>query len=122
MRQLLLLAAKRDRAANAIDRLVASDIDQPRPRIDRQIGGRPALQRHRKCILQRVLGEIEIADEADQRRQRPARLVAEDFFDLGAGSCDFIHCRFGRIEDADPEFEIPDAQSRIWVHAARAPE
>ena len=86
MRQLLLLAAKRDVAANAVDRLVAPDIDQPCPRIGRQAGIGPALQRHRECVLQRVLGEIEIADEADQRRQRPARLVAKYFFDLRPGS------------------------------------
>jgi hypothetical protein len=32
--------------------------------------------------LQRILGQIEIADETDQRGQRAARLVAEYFFDL----------------------------------------
>ena len=89
MRQFLLLAAKRDVAADAIDRLVASDIDQPRARIGRQAGGRPALQRHRKRILQRIFGEIEIADEADQRRQRPPRLVAKYFFDFARVSCGY---------------------------------
>ena len=52
VRQLLLLAAKRDVAADAIDRLVAPDIDQPCARIGRQAGGGPALQRHRERILQ----------------------------------------------------------------------
>ena len=93
VRQLCLLAAKRDLPADAVDRLVAADIDQPGPRIGRRIGGRPALQRHRERILQRVLGEIEIADEADQRRQRPARLVAEYFFDFGWASCGLRCCR-----------------------------
>ena len=83
LRQLALLAAKRDLPADPVDRLVASDIDQPRPRIGRRIGGGPAFQRHRERILQRILGEIEIADQADQRRQRPTRLVAEYFFDFG---------------------------------------
>ena len=82
MRELSLLAAKCDLPAQAVDRLVASDIDQPCPRIGRRIGGGPALQRHRECILQRVLGEIEVADQTDQRRQRPARLAAEGFFDF----------------------------------------
>ena len=36
VRQRLLLAAKRDVAADAVDRLVAADIDQPRARIGRQ--------------------------------------------------------------------------------------
>ena len=87
MRQLLLLAAKRDVAADAIDRLVAPDIDQPGARIGRQAGVGPALQRHRECILQRILGQIEIADEADQGRQRPARLVAKYLsISMGHGS------------------------------------
>ena len=85
VRQFWLLAAKRDLPADPVDRLVASDIDQPGARIGRRIGGGPALQRDREGILQRVLGEIEIADEADQRRQRPTRLVTEYFFDLARG-------------------------------------
>ena len=85
VRQLALLAAKGDLPADPVDRLVASDIDQPGPRIGRRSGHGPAFQRDRKGILQRVLGEIEIADEADQRRQRPPRLVTEYFFDFGGG-------------------------------------
>jgi len=83
VRELFLLAAKCDLPAQPVDRLVAADIDQPRPRIGRRIGGRPALQRHREGILQRVLGEIEIADQADQCRQRATRFVAERLFDSG---------------------------------------
>ena len=82
VRELSLLAAKRDLAAQAVDRLVAPDIDQPRPRIGRRIGGGPAFQRHRECILQRVLGQIEVANQADQRRQRPTCLVPEYVFDF----------------------------------------
>ena len=78
-----LLVAKRDLPANAVDRLVAPDIDQPRPRIGRRFSAWPALQCRRKGLLQYVLGEIEIADEADQRGQRPPRLVAKYFFDFG---------------------------------------
>ena len=85
MRQRLLLVAKRDIAANAVDRLVAADIDQPRARIGRAFSSRPALQRHREGVLQRIFRQIEIADETDQGRQRPARLVAEDGFDFGGG-------------------------------------
>ena len=91
VRELSLLAAKRDLPAQAVDRLVAPDIDQPRPRIGRRIGGGPAFQRHRECILQRVLGEIEIVDQADQRRQRPTRLVTECFFDFGWCHARAIH-------------------------------
>jgi hypothetical protein len=48
----------------------------------------PALQRHRESVPQRILGEIEISHEADQGRQRPARLVAKDF-SISTGSSGF---------------------------------
>jgi hypothetical protein len=32
--------------------------------------------------MQRIFGKIEIADQTDQRCQRPARLVAKYFIDL----------------------------------------
>ncbi len=94
MRQFFLLAAKRDLPADPVDRLVASDIDQPRPRIGRPLGGGPAFQRNGKGLLQNVFGEIEIADETDQRRQRPPRLVAKYFFDFNGGH---EGCRFGNV-------------------------
>jgi hypothetical protein len=83
MRQLGLLRAKGDLPANAVDRLVARHIDQPRPRIGRHVRRRPALQRGSKGLLERILGKIEIADKTDQRGERPPRLVAKYFFDLG---------------------------------------
>src|SRR5215207_1433420 len=82
MCQFLLFATERDVASDAIDRLVAADIDQPGAGIGRHAGVWPPRQRYRERILQCILGEIEIADEADQGRQRPARLVAKDFFDF----------------------------------------
>ena len=39
----------------------------------------------RESVLHRILRKIEIADEADQRRQRPAGLVAKYFFDVCRG-------------------------------------
>jgi len=80
MRQRGLLVPKGDLPANAVDRLVARDIDQPGPRIGWRLGRWPAFQRNRKGLLQNVFGEIEIADEADQRGERPPRLVAKYFF------------------------------------------
>src|SRR5436190_10585610 len=82
---MLLLAAKGDIAADAVDRLVAPDIDQPRTRDGRQPALRPTLQRHRKGVLQYIFRQIEIADEADQRGHRPARPVAKDLFDFDRG-------------------------------------
>jgi hypothetical protein len=56
VRDSLLPVAKRDLAADAVDRLVASDIDQPGARIGRRFILGPALQCHREGVLQRVLG------------------------------------------------------------------
>src|SRR5579872_650750 len=81
MRQLVLLAAKGDLPANAVNRLVAADIDEPRAGIGRRLGRGPAFQRRREGLLQYVFGQIEIADEADQGGQRPARLVTKDLVD-----------------------------------------
>src|SRR5262249_58673057 len=74
-----------DLSTNAVDGLVASDIDQPRPGISWQLLRRPAFQRRGEGLLQHILGKIEIADETDQRSERAASLVTEDFVDLGRG-------------------------------------
>jgi len=64
-----------------VDRLEAARRDQPRARIAGHALGRPALHRRREGFLQRLLGEIEIAEQADQRREDPARLGAVDRLD-----------------------------------------
>ena len=43
--------------------------DQPGARVPRDAGTGPLLDRGRECVVQRLLGEIEIAEEADQRGQ-----------------------------------------------------
>src|SRR6516225_10938956 len=100
MRQLVLLAAECGLPAHAIDCLVACDIDAPCPRIGWRLGRRPAFQRNRKGLLQRVFGKIEIADEADQRGQRPPRLVAEYPVDFERRHAATLpdRCRFGVSE------------------------
>src|SRR5438552_19003499 len=74
-----------DPPAQAVDRLVAADIDQPGTRVRRDAVRRPLLHRRSKGILQALLGELEIANEADQRREDATRLVAEDRLDAGRG-------------------------------------
>jgi hypothetical protein len=97
--QLVLLLAKSDLPAHAVDRLVASDIDEPGARIGRRIFAGPSFERHRESILQRILGKIEIADEADQRGQRTARLVTEYLFDLARGNGALLIVIPGRPKD-----------------------
>src|SRR5262245_6129807 len=123
MDQLLLLAAKGDIAADAVDRLVAPDIDQPGARVLRQLAGRPAFQRHRKGILQHILGEIEIADEADQRGHRPARLVAEDLFDFDRGHCgaNSVHSSFRGVRSTSPESILMMVAMDSGLIASRCP-
>jgi len=48
--------------------------------------GRPLFDRGGECVLQGFLGELEIAHEADQRRQDTTRLVTKNPFDLA-----FVH-------------------------------
>ena len=76
------LLRQRPVAADAVDRAVArrSSIE-PRARVVRHAVARPALRRDRERLLRGLLGEVEVAEEADQRgedapplrRGRPAR-------------------------------------------------
>ncbi len=69
-------------ATQCIDRLEATGRHQPGPRIGRQALARPLLQRGPEGLVQRFLGEVEVAEQADQRRQYRARLAAVDGIDL----------------------------------------
>src|SRR6266571_1569593 len=77
-RQPAYLAA---RLAQPVDRLESASGDEPRARIRRHAFDRPALHRRRKRILQRLLGEVEVAEEADQGGQDAAGFGAVDRLD-----------------------------------------
>jgi hypothetical protein len=68
-------------AAEPVDRLVARGRDQPGPGIGGYAVPRPALSGDDEGFLADFLGEIEIAEEADQRRQDTPPFVAEDPLD-----------------------------------------
>ena len=67
--------------ADLVDPPVAGGRDDPAGRARRQAGLRPPLQRDHEGVLDRFLGEVDVAEEADQaghrssrtRRGRPAR-------------------------------------------------
>jgi hypothetical protein len=61
--------------------VVARGRRQPRARIARQPFAGPALGGRRKRLLRGFLGEIEVAEEADQRREDTTPLLAEDLLD-----------------------------------------
>jgi hypothetical protein len=75
------LRGQRPLAADAVDRLVASDLGYPRPRIARDPVPGPALQSDEERLLNRLLGEVEVSDGPDERRDRPPRLVPEQAVD-----------------------------------------
>jgi hypothetical protein len=66
---------------DSIDRPVAGGGQQPRSRVCGRAITRPPLGGDRECLLGGFLGEVEVAEEADQCREDPAPLVAEDLLD-----------------------------------------
>ena len=75
------LLGERALATQAVDRAVAGRDRQPRARIGRRAVARPALGGSRERLLRGFLGEIEVAEEADQAREHTAPLVAEDLLE-----------------------------------------
>jgi hypothetical protein len=69
--------------ADAVDRATAAGGDQPRRGIRRRPLARPALRCGDECLLRGFLGEFEVAEEADQRSEDAAPLVAEDLLENG---------------------------------------
>ena len=74
-RQQLRLALQVALAADAIDRAVAGGGDDPRAGIARDAVARPALDRGGEGVLHRVLGEVEITEDAGEDRERAPVLV-----------------------------------------------
>ena len=64
--------------AHAVDRLEAPGRDEPRARIRGHAVARPALDGRGERVVQRLLGEVEVAEQADQRGEDAARLGAVD--------------------------------------------
>ena len=75
------LGGERAIAPNAVDRPVACCRHEPHARAVGHAFARPALGRDRERLLGGFLGEVEVAEEADQRRNDAAPFVAEDLFD-----------------------------------------
>jgi len=75
------LRGQRPIAPDAIDRAIARRGDEPCARAGRQAVPAPALGRDREGLLGGFLGEVEVAEEADQGRQDTAPLVAKDLLE-----------------------------------------
>jgi hypothetical protein len=72
------LRSERAVAADPVDRAVAPGRDEPCARARRDTIARPALGGDRERVLRGFLGEVEVAEEADQRSENAPPLLAED--------------------------------------------
>ena len=68
--------------AQAVDGLEAAGRDEPRAGIGGHAVARPLLDGGREGLVKRLLGQIEVAEEADQGGEDAARLGAVDGLDL----------------------------------------
>jgi hypothetical protein len=72
-------------AAQAVDRAVTGGRRDPRARVARRAVARPAGECELEGVLNGVLGEVEVAEDADQGRDRAPGLVPERAGDVVAG-------------------------------------
>jgi hypothetical protein len=77
------LRGERAVAADAVDRPVARSRHEPGARVVGRPFARPALGGDRERLLGGFLGEVEVAEEADQRCEDAAPLVAEGLVEDG---------------------------------------
>ena len=75
--QQLRLGGEGPVAADPVDRAVAAGGDQPGGRVRWRAFAGPALRRGRERLLSGLLGEVEVAEEADQGSEDAAPLLAE---------------------------------------------
>ena len=86
----LHLGAENDIAADTIHCLVAPSTDEPRAWIRRHTGLSLVLERCGERFLAGFLGQVEIAEQTDQRCENATRLPAKDFFHLAIDACTHI--------------------------------
>ena len=83
-------ASKRARRRMRVDRLEAAGRDEPGARIGGHAVARPLLERGGEGVVQRLLGEVEVAEQADQGGEDAARVGAVDRVD-GSGGVGMAH-------------------------------
>src|SRR5690606_30099858 len=77
----VLLVRPRAVTANAVDAFAASGCGDPGGRVGGYALARPVVERLGEGVLHRLLGEVEVAEDADQGRQDRAGLLAKNAFD-----------------------------------------
>jgi hypothetical protein len=68
--------------AEAVDRPIPGCGDDPSRRARRQTGGRPPLDRRGERVLDRLLGDADVTEDADQDGHRATILFPEYTIDL----------------------------------------
>ena len=111
-RQQLRLAGERALAPDAVDRTVAGGGDDPGGGIPRGALAGPAFECGRERVLHRVLGELEVAEDANQDRDGPAPLLAEDRLDGG-------HCSTSGRISTEP-FSATGMRDAISIASSRS--
>src|SRR6185503_13066609 len=90
-------------APQLVDRAVARGGDDPAGGTGRDVGRGPPLDRDGECVLDRLLGDVDVAEDADQDRDRASVLLAEDTLDLrGWRAGRLTHSVRGRRAGAGP--------------------
>ena len=69
-------------AAQVVDRTVPSGRRDPSARVGRQAVRRPLAQRDGEGLLNRILGDVDVAENPDQSGHRAPGLLAEDPADV----------------------------------------
>ncbi len=92
----LRLRGERAVAPDAVDGPVARGGDEPGAWVGRRAVAGPALRGDRERLLRGFLGELEVAEEADERSEDTAPLVAEDLVEAR------YHSMIGRTSMAPP--------------------
>ena len=82
--QLVVERARAPAHADAVDALEAARRHEPGARVRGHAFARPLLDRGAKRLVQRFLGEVEIAEQADQRREHAPRFRAINRVDRAA--------------------------------------
>src|SRR5213082_1046476 len=117
-RQQLRLAPQRLLAPDAVARAVARGDQQPGAGLGRNAVAWPALERDRNRFLKGVLGELEVAEDADQAR--------EDAPPFGTkGALDLVQCSTTGLTSTEPPcraagiFEANSIASSRLSHSMR---
>ena len=90
------LGRERALAADAVERTVARRGDEPGPGTHGHAVARPALGGDGERLLSGLLGEVEVAEEADQRSEDASPLLPEDLLE------DRYRSAIGRTSTAPP--------------------